>query len=175
MNRLLIALFTLVLVACAKREALPGDSVAADGAVTLTPPRLSTAPRSEPLGAIESRLFPPELVMEHQGAIGITPTQRDAILKEVEKGQTDMLRLQWELHGEKEKLLKQLDAEKVDEQKTQEVAAQVMDRETKIKGAHLSMLVRVKNLRTREQQKKLRALREAERPVKADAGPEAGG
>jgi hypothetical protein len=183
MNRHALVALVLALVAlfgCAKSEAppLPGDSVGPDGAVRLTPGDVplartpSTLPvpiaseadagaRASPeaLGAIEARVFPPELVMEHQLAIALAPEQLLAIQKEVEKGQKDMLRLQWELAREKEKLAALLDGPKVDERKVAEGATELMKRENAIKAAHLGMLVRVKNLLTSEQQTKLRALR----------------
>ncbi len=164
---LVLALLVLALLACAKKsEPLPGDSVSDDGRVKLSPARLSTSPAEprdarEPLGPIESRLFPPELVMEHQGELGIDEQQKSAILAETERGQSTMLRLQWELQGEKEKLVKLLDADRADEAKVQEIAARLMERETKLKSSHLGMLVRVKNLLTPDQQAKLRALRSA--------------
>jgi Spy/CpxP family protein refolding chaperone len=169
-----LALFILSIcsfVACAEKSApLPGDSVQSDGAVTLTPPRMNTAPQTlaaaatkdtAPLGAIESRVFPPELVMEHQDELGITQVQREAIVKEVQKAQAEMVRLQWELQGAKEKLVKVLDAEHVDERASTEAAARIMEHESKVKASHLGMLVRVKNLLTGPQQAKLRALRAA--------------
>jgi hypothetical protein len=151
----------LCLCACARSAPLPGDSVT-DGGVTLSPPRLSTAPH-EPLGPVEAALFPPELIMEHQAAIGVEPAQREAITKEVDKGQSDRLQLQWQLDAEKEKLVKVLDTDKVDEVKAIEAAARVMDFESRVKSAHLSMLVRVKNLLTPAQQTQLRALRASAR------------
>jgi Spy/CpxP family protein refolding chaperone len=156
-----LSLAILVAVGCATRSAppLPGDSVSSDGAVTLSPPKFSTAPSEAPLGAIESKLFPPELVMENQGALAVTSEQRDAILKEVDRGQTEILHLQWQLQGEKEKLVSVLDADKVDETKAKDQAAHVMDFENRVKSAHLMMLVRVKNLLTPAQQKTLRELR----------------
>jgi hypothetical protein len=147
----------LLLTACARSSPgeLPGDSVT-DAGVTLSPPRMTTAP---PVGAIESTLFPPELVMENQGALGIDQAQRDALTKEIDKGQSERLRLQWALDAEKEKLVKLLDQDKVDEAKATEQAQHVMEQENRIKSAHLAMLIRVKNLLTPEQQKKLRDLR----------------
>lgn len=177
MNRLLtLALPLLLLGGCAKSAGpLPGDSVNADGGITLSPPRMSTAPREarearearetrEPLGAIESRVFPPELVMDHQGELGIDPAQKDAILKEVSQSQSEMVHLQWDLQGEKEKLAKVLDADHVDEAKSRDAAARLMDRENKVKAANLAMLVRVKNLLTPAQQAKLRELRDGPAP-----------
>ena len=153
----LLLLLLLCLCACARadRGPLPGDSVSNDGAVTLSPPRL----QSPPLGSIEATLFPPELVMENQGALGIDAAQRDALTKEIDKAQSERLHLQWQLDAEKEKLVKILDADKVDETRATEQATHVMDYENRIKSAHLAMLIRVKNLLTPEQQKKLRDLR----------------
>jgi Spy/CpxP family protein refolding chaperone len=192
MNRSLrlVALLSLSMMvsACARSSAppLPGDSVAADGAVTLSPPRFSTTSTSrtssassgnaaEPLGPIESRLFPAELVMDHQSDIALEPAQREAITKEVTRTQAELVRLQWELASEKDKLVSVLDTPKVDEAKSKAAAAELMDRENKIKAVHLAMLVRIKNLLTPAQQDKLRASREAERcappAAAADAGP----
>ncbi len=180
---LLVLALSASSVACAKRSGpLPGDSVSDDGGITLSPPRMSTAPRDsregaesrgsrEALGPIESLLFPPELVMDHQGELGIDSTQKDALLKEVERGQAEMLRLQWDLQGEKEKLVKVLDAEHVDEPKSAAAAVRVMERENRVKASHLGMLVRVKNLLSGAQQRKLRELRDGIRAVAADAGP----
>ncbi len=164
---------SLAITACARSAPpLPGDSVSADGGVTLSPARFTTIPSAEaPLGPVESKLFAPELVMEHQAAIGITPAQRDAINKEVESGQAELLHLQWDLQGDKEKLVAALDTDKVDEAKASAQAAKVMADENRIKSAHLSMLVRVKNLLTPEQQKKLRELREPALPAARAAGP----
>ncbi len=153
------------LVSCAKSAGpLPGDSVSADGGVTLSPPRMSTTPRAqeahEALGAIESRVFPPELIMDHQGELGIESAQRDVIVKEVAQSQAEMVHLQWDLQGEKEKLAKVLDADHVDEAKSREAATRLMERENKVKASNLAMLVRVKNLLTPAQQKKLRELRD---------------
>ncbi|HEY1957285.1 MAG TPA: hypothetical protein VGH28_16815 [Polyangiaceae bacterium] len=171
-------LLCLVLAACAKRAEppLPGDSVGADGSVALSPQNFSTAPVAPPaLGPIESKLFAPEVVMEHQAAIGIVPAQKDAILKEVQRGQDDMLKMQWDLNADKEKLVTILDADKVDEAKSAAQAQRLMDDENRIKAAHLAMLVRVKNVLSPEQQKKLRALRDegrqAERPDASVSSP----
>lgn len=159
--RLPLLLFLLATASgCSKQERpLPGDSVSADGGVTLSPPRFSSAPAEAPLGAIESKLYPPELIMENQAAAQITPAQRDAVLAEVDRGQSEILHLQWELQGEKEKLLAILDADAVDEAKVKAQADHVMEFENRVKSAHLMMLVRVKNTLTPAQQRTLRELR----------------
>ena len=167
---LCLALLGGTLAACAKREPLPGDSVSSDGAIALSPPRLSTAPPEarearEGLGPNRIAALPAGARdRDHQGELAITGEQKSAILAETERGQSTMLRLQWELSAEKEKLVKLLDAERADEARVQEAAARVIDRETKIKASHLGMLVRVKNLLTPDQQAKLRAVQSGARP-----------
>ena len=163
-TRLLLA-FSLLSAACAQRERppLPGDSVAGDGAVSLTPPRLVTNATAlatrEPLSAIEIRLFPAELVMEHQAAIALLPAQQAAITKELERTQTELVQLQWELQTEKDKLAKVLDGPKVDDARSRQAAESLMKAENAIKATHLGLLVRIKNVLTAAQQQKLSALR----------------
>lgn len=176
---LVLAILSLLLAACARKASppLPGDSVSEDGAVTLSPPRLSStaAPAAAAEGPIEARLFPPELVMERQLELGVTEEQKSALISESERGHAEVLKQQWELEAEKEKLVKLLEPDRVDEGKVKDAAARVMDRETKVKAAYLMMLVRVKNVLTAEQKAKLRELRASPRvdggtPSRADAG-----
>jgi len=158
-SMLVFAVASSALVSCAKREGpLPGDSISSDGGVLLATPRLSTAPCAE-LGAIESRVFAPEFIMEHQGELGIEPTQRETILHEVEQSQAEQVGLHWELQGQKEQLAKILDGARVDEQALREAASRLMDWENRVKLRNLTMLVRVKNALTPAQQQRLRALR----------------
>ena len=166
-ERAFLVLSLITLAGCARGgPPLPGDSVSSDGAVTLSPPRMSTSPASpnaEPLGAIESRLYPAELIMDHQAEISLTGPQRDAITTELGASQAELVRIQWQLQAEKEKLVAALDSPKVDEAKTKEIASRVMARENEIKAAHLGMLVRIKNQLTPAQQDILRAARDRER------------
>jgi Spy/CpxP family protein refolding chaperone len=178
-RKIVIALVLGLSLGCAtKSRPLPGDSVSDEGGVTLSPPRLSTPTTSSSeaekgTGPIEARLFPPELAMERQEELGITEEQRRALIAETERGNSEVVRLQWELEREKEKLVKLLEPDRVDEAKVKEAAARVTDREGKVKLAYLAMLVRVKNLLTPEQKQKLRD-RRAE-PHKAPRGPVDGG
>jgi hypothetical protein len=170
MKRISLLLATVLLLACSRADRsppLPGDSVATDGAVSLGTPRLSTVgstPASrEPLSAIESRLFPAELVMENKALLAVTPAQEAAITKELDRSQSELVKLQWELQTEKDKLVKVLDDAKVDETRSRQAAEGLMQRENAIKAVHLGLLVRIKNILTPSQQNKLRSVREADR------------
>lgn len=157
----LILWSALAASACARSAPLPGDSVSLDGAVAVAPPhaRPQEGAVAPPLGAVESRLFPPELLMERQAALGIDERQRAAITGEVERAQAEMGRLRWDLEKEREVLVKLLDAEPVDENAVAASGKRMTDAESRIKAIHLTMLVRVKNTLTPAQKAKLRSVR----------------
>ena len=71
------------LAGCSK-AGLPGDPIPQDAMPFSAPAQRPT----DGLGPIESRLFPPDLIMENQGAIGIQAPQKEAILREVERAQS---------------------------------------------------------------------------------------
>ncbi len=84
---------------------------------------------------------------------------RDAILKELERAQSQFPRLQWQLQAAAQQLAKLLDAPQVDEAKALAQASEVMKLETEIKKAHLTLLIRIRNVLTEAQRAKLQMLR----------------
>lgn len=165
-HRSLAAFVALVVAvstaACARKgEPLPGDSVAPDGAVAVAPPAplpmsAAASATKEPLGAVESRLFPPELIMQHQGELALDDAQRKVVQAEMERAQTDMTKLRWDLEREREALVKLLDADHGDEVAIGVAAKRMTDLESKVKAVHLTMLVRIKNVLTTGQKAFLR-------------------
>jgi len=115
-------------------------------------------PNPDPIGG---KLFPPELIMSHQAELGLEDRQREAILKELERAQSQFPRLQWQLQAATQQLSKMLDAPQIDESKALAQAAEVMRLETEIKKAHLGLLIRIRNTLTDAQRTKLQALRQA--------------
>ena len=113
-------------------------------------------PGADPIG---SKLFPPELIMSHQEELRVDDAQRTAILKEIEKAQSQVLQLQWQMHAATEQLAKALDAPKVDEFKALAQADKLMTMERDLKRTHLGMLIRIRNLLTDAQRAKLGELR----------------
>jgi len=104
-------------------------------------------------------LFPPNMIMRHQSEIGLTDEQRSAITKQMEDSQKGLVRLQWDVERESEKLGKLLEGTQVDETAALKQADQVMNAEQRLKKAHLALLIRMKNELTAVQQQKLRQLR----------------
>jgi Spy/CpxP family protein refolding chaperone len=109
------------------------------------------------VGAVESRLFSPETVMQRQGELGLDERQRATLVAEVDHAESEMRRLRWDLEREREALVKLLDAEPVDERAVGATAKRMTDVEARIKAVNLTMLVRVKNTLTPAQKAKLRA------------------
>ncbi len=105
------------------------------------------------------KLFPPELIMSHQAELGLDDRQREAILKELERAQSQFPRLQWQLQAASQQLSRLLDAPQVDEAKALAQAAEVMKLETEIKRTHLTLLIRIRNALTEVQRSKLQAIR----------------
>ena len=116
----------------------------------------ATAEKNDPIGR---NLFPPDLVMGHQQQIGLEEDQREAIKKEIGKAQSKFLDLQWQMQRESEKLILLLQAKPVEEARVLVQADAVMRLETETKKTHLSLLIRIKNALTAEQQEKLTEVR----------------
>ena len=109
-----------------------------------------------------STLFPPELIMQHRRAIGLSDEQRDAISQLIGDLQGRVIRLQWELLDEVQRLTEITSGTRVDLDRSLDQIGNVLDTESEIKQAHLEMLVRIKNLLSADQQATLERLRAAE-------------
>jgi Spy/CpxP family protein refolding chaperone len=107
---------------------------------------------------MEHNLFPPELVLTNQVALDLSTAQVDAIKKQVGDTHARGLDAQVDLHRVTEQLQTALEAPKVDEGAVLALASQAMDLEKKIKTAHLTLMIRVKNVLTVDQQDKARSL-----------------
>lgn len=108
---------------------------------------------------IEATLYPPKLVMDHQSELGIEGAQRAAILEGLRSAQSDLVEVDWQLRGEKEKLASVLSTSHVDEKEAFSVAERAMRLENRIKTVHLGMLIRIKNTLTEAQQSQLDEIR----------------
>jgi Spy/CpxP family protein refolding chaperone len=126
------------------------------GIARAEPPHPPPRPGDDPIAA---RLIPPELIMGHQSELSLDDKQRTAILKEIERAQSAVLQIQWQMTSAAEGLVKLLDEPRIDEGKTLAQADKVMELERQIKKNHLGMLVRIRNLLTDAQRAKLQQMR----------------
>lgn len=141
--RLYVACAFLLLAACAVRAQQPQP------------------PQPDPIG---ENLFPPELVMQNQQAIGLGEDQRNSIKSEIQKAQAHFTDLQWQLQGEAETMASLLKSPRADEQQVLAQLDKILNIEREIKRAQITLVVRIKNILTPEQQARLRELKNGRRP-----------
>jgi len=108
---------------------------------------------------IRDRLYPPDLVMQHQAELGIDDRQRAAMAKEQAAFQSQIVDLQWQMSSATAELARLLDAPRIDEARALAQADKVMALEREVKKSHLALLIRVKNLLTDAQRAQLAKLR----------------
>ena len=113
-------------------------------------------PDQDPIG---QSFFAPELVIQHQEAIGLSAEQKDYFKTEIRQAQLKFTELQWKLQDEMEKLVSLTRQPRVDEQQALGQLEKVLAAEREIKREQVTLLVRIKNKLTPEQQGKLLELR----------------
>jgi Spy/CpxP family protein refolding chaperone len=107
---------------------------------------------SDPIG---ENLFPPELLMQNQQAIGLSDAQRTAIQKEIQTAQSTFTEWQWKLQNEVEHMATLIKQDHVDEQKVLTQLDQILNIEREIKRTHFTLVIRIKNKLTPDQIAKL--------------------
>ncbi len=103
--------------------------------------------------------FPPEMVMQHQTEIGLQDAQRATLTSALQQAQSKFTDLQWKLSAEAEKMGRLLQGTRVDETQALEQVDRILALEREIKKAQISLMVRIKNALTAEQQAKLAEIR----------------
>jgi Spy/CpxP family protein refolding chaperone len=109
-------------------------------------------PASDPLG---ENFFPPELVMQHQQAIGLSEEQKNYFKTEFRKAQTRFTELQWQLQDELEKLVAVVKQDSVDESSALAQLDKVLNAEREIKRQQFALVIQIKNKLTPEQRARL--------------------
>jgi Spy/CpxP family protein refolding chaperone len=108
---------------------------------------------------IARHVVPPELVMKHSQAIGLTADQRDAIKKAIQEAQSGFIDPQWQMQTEAGRMADLLQQRPLDEAAVQGQLDRILDLERRIKKLQFSLLVRIKNTLTVSQLEKLERLR----------------
>ena len=117
-------------------------------------------PPDDPLG---ENLFPPELIIQHQQAIGLTEQQKTVLKTELRQSQARFTELQWQLQDEMEKMVELIKQDRVDESQTLTQLDKILNLEREIKRAQITLLIRIKNRLSPEQLVKLREIRSKRR------------
>jgi Spy/CpxP family protein refolding chaperone len=114
--------------------------------------------QDDPFAAV---FFPPELIMEHQQAIGLNADQKRAVRAEIQKAQGRFTELQWKLEDEMQALLSLTGQKTPDEDAVLTQLDRVLSLEREIKRTQIGLMVRIKRVLTPEQQNRLRDLRKS--------------
>jgi Spy/CpxP family protein refolding chaperone len=142
-----------------KRSAIITIALAVLAIVTAPGQQPPAGPHPEdPLGRF---LFPPELVMQQQRAIGLKPEQRSSITRAIQEFQTKVLDLQWQMQDETQRFAELLDRPTVDQAAAMAQIDKLLAVEREVKRAHIGLLIQIKNSLTAEQQAKLAQARVA--------------
>lgn len=139
-------------------DCVPVPPPGARGAPDWTAP---PPPAADPLARF---LFPPELVMGHQEAIGLTDKQRSAIQDAVKDAQSKVVDLQFRMSAEVEKLQRLIQAASPDEPKVLDEVNRVLTLERDMKVAQMTLMVRIKSQLTERQQGLLDQMRGGQTP-----------
>lgn len=113
-------------------------------------------PDQDPIG---QSFFAPELVIQHQEAIGLSAEQKEYLKTEIRQAQLKFTELQWKLQDEMEKMITLVKQPRVDEQQVLAQLERVLAAEREIKREQVTLLVRIKNKLNAEQQGKLLEIR----------------
>ena len=119
-----------------------------------------TAP-SDPLA---ERLFPPDFILHHGEAIGLSGEKRQEILSRVEKAKARFQELEQALVKERDTMVALLDREKPDEAALLKQLDRMSDREKEIKREQFGLILSLRNVLTSEQQARLKELRKTDTP-----------
>jgi Spy/CpxP family protein refolding chaperone len=114
-----------------------------------------SAPASDPIAAA---LIPPDVVMTHQDALGLSDAQRNAIQSDALSAQNKFASLQWQLSAATEKLATLLGSTHVEQDRALAALDAVLTLERELKHTQLTLMIQVKNELTPDQQSRARQL-----------------
>lgn len=107
----------------------------------------------------KGKLFPPNIILEHQDDLDLSKEQYTAIKAAVVEVQTSVAEHEWDMLEAYQQALLQLDESPVDEDKVLASVATVLQAENKVKQLQMTMLIRLRNLLTDEQMEYLKSVR----------------
>ena len=108
----------------------------------------------------KGKLFPPNVILEHQAELGLTKEQFAAIRKAVVEVQANVAEHEWDVREAYVAIMAELDKSPIDEDKAIEYVGAALLAENQVKKEQMTMLIRLRNLLTAEQIAYLESKRE---------------
>lgn len=99
----------------------------------------------------KGKLFPPNVILEHQNELALSKDQFTAIRAEVVEVQANIAEHEWDVREAYQRIMAGLDATPVNEQRVLRDVEAALLAENEVKKKHVAMLIRLKNLLTERQ------------------------
>jgi len=99
----------------------------------------------------KGKLFPPNVILEHQAELALSKKQFTAIRAAVVEVQAGVAEHEWDMREAYQALMQELDKAPIDENRVLDHANVALLAENQVKKKQMAMLVRLKNLLTAEQ------------------------
>jgi len=126
--------------------------------------RAQQQPQQQPGDPLADSFFPPELVMQHQQAIGLTEEQKEFFKSEFRKAQIRFTEMQWQLQDEAEKMAALVKQDSINEQQVLAQLDKVLGVEREVKRLQISLMIQIKNKLTPEQKARLMEIKSKASP-----------
>ena len=108
----------------------------------------------------KGKLFPPNVILEHQAELRLSKAQFTAIREAVVEVQAGVAAHEWDMREAYQALMLELDKTPIDEGRVIAHAEVALQAENRVKKKQMAMLVRLKNLLTEEQVSYLESLQQ---------------
>lgn len=108
----------------------------------------------------KGKLFPPNVILEHQTELNLSKQQFTEIRKAVVDVQANVAEHEWDLREAYQSIMNELDQSPIDEAQVLEFIDAALKAENEVKKMQVAMLIELKNLLTDEQIAYLESVRE---------------
>ena len=108
--------------------------------------------------AFKGKLFPPNVILEHRQALGLTKEQFTAIRAAVVEVQANVAEYEWDLATAYQAAMEELDKSPIDNQRVLELVSQALAAENEVKKLQVGMLLKLRGLLTDTQMDYLRGV-----------------
>lgn len=108
----------------------------------------------------KGKLFPPNIILEHQDELGLSKDQFTAIRAAVVEVQSNVAEHEWDMREAYQQVMARLDDETIDEDAVLQNIDAVLRAENEVKKLQVQMLITLRNLLTDEQIEYLRSVRQ---------------
>ena len=108
----------------------------------------------------KGKLFPPNVILEHQSELGLSKAQFTEIRKTVVELQGNIAEHEWDVREAYQNIMAELDQSPIDQDTVLEHVGAALRAENEVKKLQVAMLIKLKNLLTDEQVTYLESVRQ---------------